>query len=189
MDGFRELQIKAARAIRAIDQQRPIIVTAFDWSRPGSFQFLKPIDMPHIIYQAHMYEPLGYTYQKADKRPQTYPGRVHGQQLNKEALREYLKPVRDFQLAYNVPIYIGEFSAVRWAPGAETWLDDVISIFEEYDWDWSYHAYRESHMWDLELTEDGSKKEKSTKPTKRLKVLKKWWARNERAREPQKATW
>ncbi len=182
MDNFLELQIKAAKAIRVIDPETPIMVTADDWSRPGSFKHMLPIDVPKIIYQAHMYEPLGYTYQIAEEPAKTYPGFIDGKLVNKESLREYLQPVRDFQLAHNVHIYIGEFSAFRWAPGAEIYLDDLISIFEEYGWDWSYHAYRESHVWNLEFTEDRNKKEKATEPTDRLKVLRKWWSKNERAR-------
>ena len=27
----------------------------------------------------------------------------------------------------------------------------MISIFEEYGWDWSYHAYRESSIWERGL--------------------------------------
>jgi aryl-phospho-beta-D-glucosidase BglC (GH1 family) len=181
MDNFLGLQVKATRAIRAIDAETPIMITSDDWSRPRAFNYMTTIDMPKIIYQAHMYEPLNYTYQEADGPAKTYPGNIDGKVENKETLREYLQPVRDFQLAHNVHIYIGEFSAFRWAPGAETYLDDLISIFEEYCWDWSYHAYREAHVWDLEYTENRNKKEKATEPTARMKVLRKWWAKNERA--------
>jgi hypothetical protein len=133
-----------------------------------------------------MYKPMGFTHQFTHTAEGTtavepsvaYPGRIRGKRENKESLRMYLKPVRDFQLAYNVPIYIGEFSAPRWAPGAEIWLDDVISIFEEYGWNWSFNAYRASPIWDLELAEDKHKAEKATEPTARLEVLKKWWAKN-----------
>ena len=48
-------------------------------------------------------------------------------------------------------IYVGEFSAAAWAPGAETYLRDCIELFEEYGWDWTYHAFRESRVWDVEM--------------------------------------
>ena len=69
---------------------------------------------------------------------------------DKQQLRATLQPVRDFQLAYNVHIYAGEFSAIRWAPGAAEYLGDCIDIFEEYGWDWTYHAYREWDGWSVE---------------------------------------
>ena len=34
----------------------------------------------------------------------------------------------------------------RWVPdGGGKYLDDLISLFEEYGWDWTFHAFRE---WD-----------------------------------------
>jgi endoglucanase len=164
MEDFRELQIRAARAIRAIDPDTPIIFEVFKWDSPEGFRYMTPVDMPKILYQAHMYMPGSYTHQGLHDSPAgiVYPGEINGRRENRETLRAYLQPVRDFQLAYNVHIYIGEFSAIRWAPGAERYLDDVISIFEEYDWDWSYHAYREAQCWSLEHTEDKNKTELQT---------------------------
>ncbi|HXP89452.1 MAG TPA: hypothetical protein VN931_00850, partial [Fibrobacteria bacterium] len=58
-------------------------------------------------------------------------------------------------------------------PGASRYLADCISLFEEYGWDWSYHAFREYQGWDLEM-EDLPRKEPAlhaTSPTDRLQVL------------------
>ena len=66
-----------------------------------------------------------------------------------------VKPVREFQLKYGAKIYAGEFSAAAWAPGADQYLRDCIALFEEYGWDWTYHAFRESPIWDVEMV--GSK--------------------------------
>jgi hypothetical protein len=40
----------------------------------------------------------------------------------------------------------------RRAPGAVNHLRDCIDLFEEYGWDWTYHAYRE---WDGGSVEHG----------------------------------
>ena len=58
--------------------------------------------------------------------------------------------MRSFQEKYGAKIYVGEFSAVCWAPDAEKYLEDVISVFEEYGWDWTYHAFREWPGWSVE---------------------------------------
>ena len=58
--------------------------------------------------------------------------------------------MRAFQEKYGAKIYVGEFSAVCWAPGAEKYLEDAISVFEEYGWDWTYHAFREWPGWSVE---------------------------------------
>lgn len=193
------IQVKAAKAIRAIDSKTPIIIEVDQWDSPDSFAWLQPVDVPNVIYQAHMYWPGAYTHQgvKTDqgvakdkdftKNSLTYPGLIEGKQIDKEALRRYLEPVRRFQLANNARIYIGEFSAARWAPGAATYLDDCISIFEEYGWDWTYHAFREWPGWSVEhadLPYDRNNHPRATQPTERFLVLKKWFAKNEIAGKP-----
>jgi hypothetical protein len=61
-----------------------------------------------------------------------------------------LAPVREFQKKHKCRIYVGEFSAVSWAPGAENYLRDCIALFAEYGWDWTYHAFREWGAWSVE---------------------------------------
>ena len=98
-------------------------------------------------------------------------GTCNGAPLNREYLRKILKPVRDFQLAYNVQIYAGEFSAARWAPGAADYLRDCIDLFEEYGWDWSYHAFREWDGWSVEHGSDKEDRKPVSQDTDRKKVL------------------
>ena len=67
---------------------------------------------------------------------------IEGKPRDKDALRRVLQPLRDWQRDYAVQIYLGEFSAIRWAPedSAYRYLRDCIELFEEFGWDWSYHA-------------------------------------------------
>ncbi len=186
------IQVKAAKAIRAIDATTPVIVEVAQWDFPYAFEWLQPIDVPHVIYQVHMYWPGAFTHQGVrsnlgvakDKNLEngiTYPGVIDGKLVDKEALRRYLEPVRQFQLAYNVPIYVGEFSVARWAPGAAQYLEDCTSIFEEYGWDWTYHAFREYLGWSVEhadLPFNHDRHPISITPTDRFLVLKKWFDKN-----------
>jgi hypothetical protein len=82
-----------------------------------------------------------------------------------------------------VPIYVGEFSAIRWAPGAADYIRDLIELFEEYGWSWTYHAFAEWHGWDTEyneqMTSDANRlAAKATQPTDRELILKGYLARN-----------
>jgi len=151
---WNRLALRTAKAIRAIDSDVPIIVETAKGGGPDGIKTLRPINLPNIIYSVHVYSPHAFTHQgitAAGKNSVvTYPSKIDGKEWNREALKEKLQPVRDFQKKYNVPIFIGEFSAIAWAPGADKYLDDCISIFEEYGWDWTYHAFREWTGWSVE---------------------------------------
>ena len=80
------------------------------------------------------------------------------QKWTRDFLRDLLAPVREFEWRHGARIYVGEFSASIWADGAENYLRDCIDLFAEYGWDWTYHAFRESPVWDVdkECLDDGS---------------------------------
>ena len=149
------LQRRAAEAVRAEDSHVPVIVESNHWASQGTFVDLVPLALTNVIYEVHMYEPDDFTFQRllgARMWTASYPDESKG--WNRDGLAQRLKPVRDFQRKYGARIYNGEFSAVAWAPGAENYLRDCISLFEEYGWDWSYHAFRESSAWDVEKEGD-----------------------------------
>ncbi len=149
---FWTLQKRAAEAIREIDAEIPIIVECNGQDSPWAYGCFSPLDLTNIIYQVHMYLPLAYTHQgvmwKQGDSYRPYPDESKG--WNKNYLRAGLRPVREFQLRHGAKIYCGEFSAVAWAPGADQYLRDCIDLFEEYGWDWSYHAFREWEGWSVE---------------------------------------
>jgi len=176
---WRGIQIAAAKAIRAIDPDTLICFEVDGGDDPSFFTWLSPVDVPGIIYSVHMYQPHAFTHQGVDPQwgaagSQSYPGTYNGEPFDKDKLRAYLKPVRDFQLACRVPVYAGEFSAIRWATGAAQYLKDLTDIFEEYGWDWSYHAFREYQGWDLEMQNlpyDKVYGIKATTTTDRMQVI------------------
>ena len=148
---FWTLQKRAAEAIREIDPDTPILVECNSQDDPAAFASFSPLDLVNVIYEVHMYKPFAYTHQGVMWKQgelRTYPDESKG--WNKDYLRACLKPVRDFQLRHGAKIYAGEFSAVAWAPGADQYLRDCIDLFEEYGWDWTYHAFRESGVWNVE---------------------------------------
>lgn len=145
------IQRRAAEAVRKEDPDVTIIIESNEWDAPASFADLKPMPFNNVIYQVHMYEPFAFTHQRVlGTRPWTLPWPCMEKGWGESFLRSILKPVRDFQIKYGARIYVGEFSAVCWAPGAENWLHDCIDIFYEYGWDWTYHAFREWPGWSVE---------------------------------------
>ena len=116
------------------------------------------------MYSLHFYLPGKFTHQgvnmatKAEARASLgveYPGKIKGKQWDRAALERELEVVDDFQRRYNVPMFVGEYSVVRWAPlpSSARWLTDVVSLFEERKWTWCYHAFREWDGWSLEYPE------------------------------------
>ena len=43
-------QVRAAKAIRAIDPQVPIFIAAAEWDSAAGFRDLEPVDVPNVIY-------------------------------------------------------------------------------------------------------------------------------------------
>ena len=178
---WRDLASRAIRAIRRIDPEKAII---YEPENILSFYTLRPLDFDRIIYSLHVYDPSAYTKQGTDQQPLgvTYPGVIARESWNKEHLRDVIKPAREFQRKHNVQIYVGEFSAIRWAPNNRAYLSDLIDLFEEYRWDWSYHAYRESDVWSVEHGSDPNDHARASTPTDRQILLQYWFAKNEKDR-------
>lgn len=171
---FKSTQVRIGNAIRAIDRKTPIFIEVDNWDKPANYTNFTPVGLTNVIYQAHMYEPHAYTHQQVSNPGDplyTYPGIINGVFYDKAKLTSLLQPVLNFQNNYNARIYIGEFSAIRWAGGAATWLKDCIDIFESYGWSWSYHAYREATVWSLEYKNQKTPEEIATTPTDRYNVV------------------
>ena len=172
MVDYLSLQYRVAKTIRTIDPDTPIIIESNGWDSPTEFTYLTPLPLKDIIYQAHLYHPMAFTHQGIGSRGKGVKYPDEKKKWNKDELRRIVKPVRDFELKYGAKIYFGEFSAARWAEGAEAYLQDVIDLFEEYGWDWSYHAFRESHCWDVEIPpESAGSAQNRVEMTARKQVL------------------
>jgi endoglucanase len=179
---WRDLANAAAQRIRAIDSQHSIIVEASPGGGVNTLPSFEPLPLDNIIYSFHMYEPTQFTFQNLNSNdtPVYYPGLIDGKMWNKEQLRALMQPNVDWQKAHNVQIHIGEFSAVRWAPGNSTanYLSDLIDLYEEYGWTWDYHAFREFQGWDVEMIGDKNNPQRSPIPTDRQLLLMKWFDKN-----------
>ena len=146
----------------------------FDVRNPYGLKGVDLLPYDNLIYSVHVYIPMGYSHQglfqkKEDYKPVPYPAanaiadpnrkRYPGDMgedtgkaelWDKQYVREAIQSVRDFQLRHGVRIFVGEFSAAAYAPGAEKYIGDLCDLFREYGWDWTYHAFRESACWSFE---------------------------------------
>jgi len=147
---------KVIKAIRETDKETPIIVESGLYATPWAFEYLEKINDPNIIYSFHMYEPYNFTTQKINNNRFQYPGQIPNEDLgtdfdmNKNSLKEFLNPVVDWAKKNNIPanrIWVGEFGCSRKVKGVEKYLSDLIEIFNENGWHWSFYSYRED-VWD-----------------------------------------
>jgi endoglucanase len=176
-----ELSDRISRAIREIDADRLILIEP-TLCIPYAFNRYIPLNIPNIVYSPHMYMPYQFTHQFVfpcfDKKLR-YPGFEWGGQIwDRNRIRAELGHVVTFQQKWGARIYVGEFSAIRWAPGACEYLKDVTDVFEENDWDWTYHAFREFLGWSVELSEDKDKPVQ--KVTDRQKLLRELFSKNKK---------
>jgi Endoglucanase len=185
-----DAQIDVANIIREYDSITPITIEPNIWSNPDGFNGFNPISsIGKVVYQVHFYQPFEYTHQGVwNPELQTkysYPGIIDEKYEDKNTLRKKLEPAFQFQQNNpGVKMLVGEFSAIRWANGAAEWIDDCISLFEEYGWDWCYHAFREYSGWSVEhvgdITHDGDPRVEYD--TDRKEVLLKYYKLNNRVK-------
>ena len=136
--------------IRSVDKNTYLIFSAGLWGFPDfgpkrstPAPFKDPVNK--TIYGWHDYAPHNYTHQgigdkenEYRRRGQVYPGKLKmfpGSPLktwDRAAMQQYMQRALDFKKKYNVKLFVGEFGVVRWAPGADKWLNDKISLFEEF---------------------------------------------------------
>jgi hypothetical protein len=142
-------------AIRGIDPDRPLIVESGAWAYARGFEWLKPTGDANTIYSFYMFSPHKFTHQESDE-PLRYPGTVPGHvepegYWDKKALLKNLEPAFEFADRYDVPIFVGEFGAMRTAPGADQYVKDLLLTFEKAGWHWAFWSFRDTREWNPEL--------------------------------------
>lgn len=131
---------KVIRKLRIIDKQRIIFLEGNIWAQ--EIRFLEELLQENVKISIHTYQPLNFTF---NFRPQyRYPGQIDGVRWNKDTLRKYLYKYKKFSEKNKVDIYVGEFGINYrggiW--GELNWLKDILSLFEEYRFSWTYWTYK-----------------------------------------------
>jgi endoglucanase len=181
---WRTLAGRTIAAIRSVDNHVPVVFEGMGGGQSIGLQGLEPFDDPHIVYSIHFYSPHAITHQQVSPEwPHAIPYPVEDRALlkgttafpgpwNAQRLRQAAEDARRFQLTHGLPIFVGEFSCVRWAPGrsAFNYIRDCLSMFQDYGWSYCYHEFRGWPGWDAELTsaERMSGKRSPTAPSMQL---------------------
>ena len=140
----------AVAAIRSVNFNIWLVVESEYQGAAGGFSTIPTLNDPYVIYSFHFYSPHSYCNQGILGYPgytATYPGSnsmwgtAPYTYWDKETLRNEMIDVIKFAQTYpDLRILVGEFGVLRWAPGADKWLNDCIELFEEMGWDWCNHS-------------------------------------------------
>lgn len=181
---WNELVDTLVKEIRRFDREHWIIIepaigTNLEGKHLDRFASVSKLKLPDdskLVISPHMYLPHPFTHQGVNNKPVgvPYPGEV----ANRGLMLEKMEPVLLFQKESDIPVYIGEFSASRFAgPDGDQYIKDLIEVMESYGWSWTYHDFRGADVWNPELSVNDPL---STIPsdTPRIRILKKAWSAN-----------
>ncbi len=168
-----ELRGKIVRELRKYDAKRYVIVTPGFGGEPSSYKDFRPLPFSRLIYGVHFYEPHSFSHQGL---PGFRRGMAYPEDFSKEWLINTLHPVSDFSKKYQELVYIGEFSAIRWAPGANQYISDLIDLFDENGFGWMYFCYNSYHGWNPFYDEEYVPQGEAPQPGSRVGFGSKRWA-------------
>lgn len=129
-----------------------VIYEPAPWGLPNSFKWFKVLNHDNVVYSFHMYDPHEFTHQGINQYTESYmyPNESKGWDI--DYLRNKILPVVQFQQDHNVPIYVGEFSAIRYAGDSRTnYIRDLLLLWNEHDWAWTFHSLKGWSGWDPEI--------------------------------------
>jgi len=179
------------KEVLAIDPTRRIVLAADYASYSRLNKFAKKIKRAinistsstfeqNLIFSAHLFLPYAYVKQGLGHLPTpvSYPSQKYNLEKLKATLAAFEKSLRKRPRIVNSQVLIGEFSVVRWAPGAADYLNDFLSIIESYGWNWTYQIFREDSTWSVEHGADPRDSTPSAGENDRAIVLKGYLSRN-----------
>ncbi len=124
-------------AIRQVDAETPILVSAAGWGSVRWLFSLQPTDDPRTVYTVHQYEPQEqYTHQEPPAE-NGYPGAFdldwdgEADSFDRAWLDGYLSAIDDFQAEYGAPVAVNEYGVHRWVPDAAAFMSDEMDLFEQ----------------------------------------------------------
>ena len=157
---WNKLSRRAVEAIREIDGKRIIIIGGNHYNSVHALKDLEWMDDDHLIYNFHFYDPHIFTHQKAGWETAMkeldftvhYPTTARDYEqyrlksehfrgsyelfadMNKEYIRDRLKPALEFMKERKTGLYCGEYGVIETAPMEcrLRWHEDMTDLLIEY---------------------------------------------------------
>jgi len=131
---------KLISRIRESDRDRLLFVEGNLWAQ--EIDFLSGLLSDKVKISIHTYQPLDFTFNF--RHFYRYPGIISGVKWNKSVLRRSLERYKKFSDKYSTELFVGEFG-VNYRNGhfgELAWLEDVLSLFKEWGFSWTYWTYK-----------------------------------------------
>ena len=181
---------RLVEAIREVDTETPVLVSAQGWGAVRWLPALEPMSDPRLVYMVHQYEPQEtYTHQ-GPEGVNAYPGEFdvtydgEPDRFDRAWLEALVAPVSAFQEAHGVPVGVNEFGIERWVPGAAQFMDDQMALFEDrgmnhalWAWDPAWEPWTSS-VNGMNYLYGPDPDNASPVDNALLDVVKSYWARN-----------
>jgi hypothetical protein len=147
-----------------------VVVESVIGASPAAWRGLRRLTEERVVYSCHFYTPHEITHQRV--LPQylrriPYPAGPQWQlgawdhelgigEIDRARLVLELRHAKDFAARFDVPMYVGEFGCVRWAPdgSALRYVEDCLDLFTAFGWNWCFHSFRTWSGWDAEIDSD-----------------------------------
>ncbi len=187
---WNQLYPRIVAAIREEDPRTPILIGGMGYSAIDWLPYLKPVDDPRVVYTVHQYEPYVYTHQEPPDLIRTYPGTFDAdwdgepERVDRAWLEDLLATVDAFQARYGVPVAANEFGVMRWEPGGDAFLADLMDLFEErgmnhalWLWETTWEPYvEEVNAFNFRLGPDPENT--AEVPSTLMDTITAYWSRN-----------
>ena len=137
-----EFYQKLIEDIRKVDPHHIIFAEGNSWATDLSC--LDTVSDPNLVYSVHAYDPLDFTFNFVPGLRYPLKGANLDASFTKASLRRILSRHRDFAESRQRPLLVGEFG-VNYRDGLygeDRWLKDILDIFYEFDFHWTYWTYK-----------------------------------------------
>ncbi len=180
---------RITKAIREVDSETPILIGGLGYSDINWLPYLKTSSDEHSVYIFHQYLPYDYTHQELPAKYK-YPGKYDfnedgkKENFNQDWFLDLMSNIDDFREKNKRPIACNEFGLARWIPGADKFMNDQMSSFENkginyalWLWDTSWEPYAENDSFNFRHGPD-QKNHKDLKTSNLIETIKKYWQKN-----------
>jgi endoglucanase len=147
---------RIVEAIREVDPDTPIMLDGWFYTHAKGFPYLEPVDDDRVLYAFHNPGAWQMCHSGPNQGRYSYPDRVPsywnglGERWDRDRLAQEFVDVERWIETHDVPmnrIIASEFLYERWIPGAQQYMSDLISLYNERGWHWAFYAFRPDGGW------------------------------------------